>query len=278
MQRALVTLFRIIPLEVLYAVLVVVIPFYMVFSPGYLSSYHYFTRRQGFNPVKAFFKVYANYFVFGEIILDRFAMYAGRKFDIVCEGKKIHEELCAGESGFMMLSSHVGNYELAGYSLTATKKINALVFAGETETVMSNRNNMFDRNNIAMIPMREDMSHIFALNAALVAGEIVSMPGDRIFGSQKYLTAEFLGKEARFPLGPFNLAVQRDVPVVAVFVMKEGVRKYRAFVRLITSDPSLSKAERTQSLVDGFAKNLDEIVRRYPTQWFNFFEFWKDEN
>jgi len=279
MQKTLVVLFKVIPVEVLYAVMGVVILFYMAFNRvGYVNSYHWFTRRFGYGPLKAFVNVYKNHFVFGQIILDRFAMYAGKNFLITSEGEDRFKELVAGESGFMMLSSHVGNYELAGYSLSSgSKKFSALVFAGETETVMKNRNQMFSRNGISMIPMKADMSHIFELNSALVNGEIVSMPGDRIFGSQKSVSCMFMGKEAAFPMGPFVLAVQRNVPALATFVMKVSARKYRIIIREIGCGEAATKAEKIQAMAQNFATELETVMKQYPTQWFNYFDFWKED-
>lgn len=281
MQKTLVVLFRVVPVEVLYAVMGVVILFYMIFNrQGYLSSYHWFRRRFGFGPLKAFAGVYRNHFVFGQVILDRFAMYAGKTFRFDFDGKEKFDALAAGDSGFMMVSSHVGNYELAGYSLpTGGRKFNALVFAGETETVMKNRNIMFGSNSISMIPMAEDMSHIFALSCALSDGEIVSMPGDRIFGSQKSVRCSFMGKDADFPMGPFALAVQRNVPALAAFVMKTGSRSYRVILRELGWGDAEGKAGKIQRMASGFAAELEKVMGQFPYQWFNYFDFWKeDEN
>ena len=178
--------------------------------------------------------------------------------------------------GFILLSSHVGNYEIAGYSLKPKhKKINALVFAGETATVMENRQRILSQNNMSMIPVKEDLSHLFALNTALDNGEMVSMPADRVFGSQKSVECQFFGAKANFPLGAFAMAVQKEVPVLAIFVMKEGMKKYHAFVRQVSCDKTASRREQMSQLAQSFASNLEEIVRRYPTQWFNYFDFWK---
>ena len=126
-----------------------------------------------------------------------------------------------------------------------------------------------------MIPVKEDLSHLFALNAAIDKGEIVSMPADRIFGSQKSVDCHFFGATARFPLGGFAMAVQKNVPVLAVFVMKEGMRKYHAYVQEITCDTQVGKREQMAQLAQSFAERLEAIVRRYPTQWFNYYDFWK---
>ena len=277
MQRSLIAMFRVLPLWLLYGVMALVVPFYMLFSrKGYQAMYSFFRERMGYGRWKSFWSVYANHFRFGQIILDRFGVYAGKKYRFTNEGQELMDELEARQEGFVVLSSHVGNYEIAGYSLKPkNKSFNALVFAGETATVMENRQRMLSQNNMSMIPVKEDLSHLFALNAALDNGEIVSMPADRIFGSQKSVECQFFGAKANFPLGAFAMAVQKDVPVLAVFVMKEGMKKYHAYVKEIVCDRQASKREQMAQLAQRFAEQLESIVRLYPTQWFNYFDFWQ---
>ena len=264
MQRSLIALFRVVPLWLPYGIMALVVPFYMIFNrKGYKAMYRFFRKRLGYSRWKSFWKVYANHFRFGQIILDRFGVYAGKKYRFITEGQELMDELEKHPEGFVNLSSHVGNYEIAGYSLKPkSKRFNALVYAGETATVMENRQKMLSQNNMSMIPVKEDMSHLFLLNNAIDNGEIVSMPADRIFGSQKACECQFFGDKARFPMGAFALAEKKNVPMLAVFVMKESYSAYHAYVRDIKT-------------AQDFATNLEEIVRKYPTQWFNYFDFWK---
>jgi predicted LPLAT superfamily acyltransferase len=278
MQKSLIALFKMTPLHVVYIIMGCVIPFYMLFAhKGYISIYHFFRNRLGYSPLKSFINVYINHYTFGKVILDRFAVYSGRKFHIEIEGYEYFKELSSKENGFLQLSSHVGNYELAGYSLNSEmKRFNALVFPGETETVMKNREKVLSQNKIQMIPVESDFSHIFLINNALMNGEIVSIPGDRIFGSSKSAECTFFGKKAKFPLGPFAIAVEREVQAISVFVMKEGVTKYRIFVKPVNlpEDANMNRREKMNALAQVFADNLESIIRRYPTQWFNYYEFW----
>ena len=264
MQRSLIAMFRVVPLWLPYGVMALVVPFYMIFNrKGYNAMYRFFRERMNYGRWKSFWKVYANHFRFGQIILDRFGVYAGKKYRFITEGQELMDELETHPEGFVNLSSHVGNYEIAGYSLKPkSKRFNALVYAGETATVMENRPKMLSQNNMSMIPVKEDMSHLFLLNNAIDNGEIVSMPADRIFGSQKAVECQFFGEKARFPMGAFALASKKNVPMLAVFVMKESYKTYHAYVRGIRN-------------AQDFADNLEEIVKRYPTQWFNYFDFWK---
>lgn len=276
MQKALIVLFKVVPLEVIYAVMALVVPFYMLFNhKGYLAMYHFFRQRLGKGWLGAVGHVYLNHFRFGEVVLDRFATYAGVRFRLSIDGNEHFLRLNEGEKGFMMLSSHVGNYEQAGYVLKSDRKsFNALVYSGESATVMDGRNRQFADSNIHMIPVLADMSHLFLLNSILDEGNIVSMPADRCFGSAKSVGCQFFGAEAQFPLGPFATAVQKEVPALAVMVMKEGTRRYRAFVRPLECDTTLPHRQQMAALAQNFATTLEETVRRYPHQWYNYYEFW----
>ena len=275
MQRALIRLFRVLPLGVLYAVMALVIPFYMLFGKGFGASYGFYRKRLGYGPWKSFVHVYLNEYSFGQVVLDRFAAYAGKVFRMNVPRMDLFDGLCAGKEGFVQLSSHVGNYEMVGYTLKSPKRLNALVFGGETATVMQNRAQLFGQTNVRMVPVAEDLSHIFTLNNALADGEIASLPGDRVFGSQKTVECLFFGEKAKFPAGPFILAVQRQVPVLTVFVMKEKTREYKVMLEVEPAPEQGTKQERIQTLVDAYARRLEEVVRLYPDQWYNFYDFWK---
>jgi len=103
------------------------------------------------------------------------------------------------------------------------------------------------------------------------------MPCDRIFGSTKCVTCDFLSGKADFPIGAFTLAAHFDVPVISVFVMKQSVSKYHVYVQPITIEDSgkLPKREKAEQLTRAFVKELEAVLRKYPEQWFNFYNFWK---
>lgn len=278
MQRSLSVLLRFLDIRILYAVMALVIPFYMLFAhKGYISIYHFYRQGFGYSPLKSFFYVYANHFKFGQVILDRFSFYAGNRFNLDIEGMPLWDELNNREEGFVQLASHLGNYELAGYSLKSQNKMfYALVYSGETETVMRNRSASFDGNNIEMIPVADDLSHMIRMSTALSEGHIVSISADRIFGSPRSVTCSFLGKNARFPLGPFAIAVQKNVPVVAVFVVKTSTKGYKIIIRRIEPDlAGLGRTQKMEAYARDFVKELETLTRQYPCQWFNFFEFWQ---
>ncbi|MDE6296768.1 MAG: lysophospholipid acyltransferase family protein [Muribaculaceae bacterium] len=276
MHRWLIRLLKITDVRVVYAFArLFIVPPTMLFGvKGRRAMSGFFRQWKGYKGLKLLWNVYLNHCEFAEVVIDRFAMYAGKKFDIRIEGYDKFLNLAARTEGFIQLSSHIGNYELAGYSLPVEGKVmNALVFSGEKESVMANRNRMFGSNNIRMIPVAADMSHIFEINAALERGEILSMPADRIFGSQKSFTVDFLGDKAFFPQGPFLMAAMRDIPVLFVAVMKEGGKRYRIIVNEIEKQGEGRLKEKAESLAKEYVRLLESVVEEYPTQWYNYFDF-----
>lgn len=281
MQRTLVRWLAVIDVRIAYCfVAVFVIPFYMLFTHyGYIAQYRFFREVFGYSWIKSFFSVYKNECKFSQIIIDRFAVYGGKKFkfDIDPSEFELWQSLESGEKGFVQLSAHIGNYEIAGYLLQAEHKdINALVFSGETQTVMTNRAKVFTPNGIKMVPVSSDMSHVFILSNALSNNEIISMPGDRMFGSKKYVECNFFSKTARFPIGPFQLSVLHETPIVCVFVMKKSYDEYKIIIRElnIPEGEDIKKSQKIASLVSQYSEILESTVKNYPTQWFNYFDFW----
>ena len=277
MQRTLIKWLSVVDQRVIYGVMAVVICFYMLFCHrGYIAMYHFFRRCRGERPLRAFCHVYANHFRFGQVVIDRFAAFGGRRFKFVFDNRAAYESLCREADGFVQVSCHMGNYEMAGYMLRQEQKwMYPLVFRDEKEVIMLNRQRLFQANHIEMVPVMADMSHIFTLNNALRDGNIVSMPADRVFGSTKALAVNFMGGVADLPIGPFQMAVTRDVRLVPIFVMKERWDTYRIISRIFEPDATLPKRERMQRLAQQFADMMAEVIGRYPTQWFNYFEFVK---
>ena len=103
---------------------------------------------------------------------------------------------------------------------------------------------------------------------------MVCFTGDRYFEGVKSLKAELLGEEANFPAGPFLIASRLKVPVVFVYVMKEPNFHYHLYTR----EAQVSHRDE-KGLLKAYIDNLELMLKKYPLQWFNYFDFWsKFEN
>lgn len=277
MHRWLIRMLKVIDVRVLYAFTYVFVipPTILINSKARKAIYGFYRDHMEFGRIKSAWMVYKNHCAFSQVVIDRFAMYAGKRFDITIDGYEDFQNLSTKDKGFVQLSSHIGNYEIAGYSLVAkNKRFNALVFSGEKASVMANRSKLFGDNNIRMIPMMPDMSHLFVIDRALTDGEILSMPSDRVFGSQKTFELEFFGQKARFPQGPFILAAIRDVPVLFVSVMKRKSKAYHITVTRIVCEDERNVRSKAAELATQYVGLLENTVKQYPSQWYNYFDFW----
>ncbi|WP_400071753.1 hypothetical protein [Zobellia russellii] len=116
------------------------------------------------------------------------------------------------------------------------------------------------------------MSHIFEIHTALTNGELVCFTGDRYIEGTKFLEQQYLGATAKFPMGPYLLASRLNVPVLFVYVMKESKKHYHLYAR--TAEVKRGDA---QGLLEKYTENLEWIIKKYPLQWFNYFDFWGDK-
>ena len=239
------------------------------------TAYRYFRQRLGYGCLRASWYTYVNHCLFAQVVVDRFAVFAGKRFKLDIDGYEHFQQLELETKGFVILSSHIGCYEVAGYSLISkSKRFNALVFGGEKATVMKGRQEALSEHNIRMIPVRDDMSHLFIVNEALSNNEIMSMPADRIVGSAKVVKVNFFGETASLPAGPFSVTTMNGFDALAVNVMKISAKRYKVYVTRLSYDTQAPRKQQMQQLANCYVEELERRVRQYPSQWFNFYDFW----
>ena len=262
-----------------YILLIFVAFYYFLFewrSNGYM--YYYFRHRLGYNPLKAVVSLYLNYFTFGQTIIDKIAILAGleNKFTYEFDGvENLYKLLDQRQSG-VLISAHIGNFEIAEPFFrkidlnlqisTVTTDMEHSVIKEYLESISKNKpSNQF-------IYVKEDMSHIFKINDAIGDNKIVCFTGDRYFEGVRSLKGTLLGAEATFPAGPFFIASRLKVPVLFVYVMKESRLHYHLYARVAEV-----KGRDAQALLDAYTKNMEQMLKKYPLQWFNYFNFWDEQ-
>src|SRR5690606_36320301 len=109
--------------------------------------------------------------------------------------------------GGLGLSAHLGNWEVAGHLLKHLPgPIHILMYDGEEAGVKAALSNYQQQRSFQIIYVKEDLSHIYEIMAALGRNELVCLHGDRFLPGHRTLSAPFLGEESPFPAGPFLLA------------------------------------------------------------------------
>lgn len=277
--RIFVGILKVFGLRPAYLLLRVVALYYFLFSMKSTSVlYDYFHRRLAYPKWKAFGKIYRNYYVFGQTLIDKVAVMAGLKvpFTFDFDGEGHLRKMVADGKGGMLLSAHLGNWEIAGHLLKRLNTtINVVMFDGEDEQIKAYLEKVTGGRNMNLILIREDLSHIYAINEALAKNELVCMHADRYLAGNKTLQANFLGAGAHFPAGPFLLASVLNVPVSFVYAFKETDTHYHFFA----SEPGMynqgGKQEKMEKALRDFVAETEKRLLQYPVQWFNYYDFWK---
>jgi len=215
------------------------------------------------------------------VIIDKTVILGGfkHKFKLHLEGKEYLHKL---QDGGILISGHIGNWEVGGQVLDfLDKKINILVFDAEKQAIKNYMSGVLTDRIVNVISIGNDYSHLFEMKNGLANKEIVALHGDRFINGNKTIMINFLGEPAPFPIGPWLLASYFRVPVSYVFAIKESLNSYKFFATPIRMIPfTRNPARREEILVDSikeYVSELEKIVRKYPLQWYNYYDFWEKE-
>ena len=238
--------------------------------------FYYFRHRLGYSLAKTIGSLYLSYFTFGQIIIDKIAILAGleHKFTFDFDGQELLFKLLEEQQGGVLISAHIGNFEIAEpffRKIDLKLQISTITTDMERSVIKEYLEGITERKSLNQyIYVKPDMSHIFEINDVIAHKNIVCFTGDRYFEGGRSLKGRLLGAEATFPAGPFVIASRLKVPVVFVYVMKEKGLHYHLYARIA----EVKKAD-AESLLKAYTDSMEQMLRKYPLQWFNYFNFWE---
>lgn len=193
-------------------------------------------------------------------------------------GAGLLEEAMARGNGAILISPHLGNWELGGLGLADMGyPINVLTFREPDDKVNELREKVRSERGIRFIYVdRHDTSPLAIIEAvnALRRNEVLALLGDRD-GSSHTAVMDFFGRPAAIPLGAAYLGLASGAPVFPVFVPLEGNR-----YATVMEEPIYftgGHASHRQAVFEGTSRILqvfEKYIRTYPDQWYNFFDYW----
>ena len=171
--------------------------------------------------------------------------------------------------GLVLVTAHLGNWELGGRLLAARlRRPTHVIVAAEVDPGVER----FLRGGPSPVRFvrRGDPTAMVPLVSALRRGEIVALQGDRALGTRGDALVDFFGEPAPFPLGPFVLGRAAAVPVVPAFCVLDRDWRYT-----VVMAPAIRvEAGGETAALGQWVAVLEGMIRRAPEQWFNFFDVW----
>ena len=95
--------------------------------------------------------------------------------------------------------------------------------------------------------------------------------------SKSLIRVNVFDEEASFSAGPFLLASLLKCPVYLVFGLYTEPNRYDLYCQPFAERIELPRRRRDEALAEYaqlYATRLEEVCRRHPDNWFNFFDFW----
>ncbi|MGH9381167.1 MAG: lysophospholipid acyltransferase family protein [Thermoanaerobaculia bacterium] len=221
-------------------------------------------------------RIYRTMWSFAWCLSERYERLAtDRRFTIEIDHERWNELTRQGQ-GFILVTAHVGNYEV-GSMLPATQREQRVIVVREKEVdeeAQAFIQELLEQAGHAQYVSHfeeEDPSHALTLLAALRGGAIVGMQGDRPRAGGPTVSRQLFGRPFELPSGPAALARAAGVVLVPAFVFRVERLHYR--VEIGEPIPVQRTEDRDTDLRNATSRIGDAIesaIRRHPHQWFCF--------
>lgn len=172
--------------------------------------------------------------------------------------------------GVLLITAHLGNWELGGAVLSSLGRcINAVFFPQRVSKI----NELFQKHRsqrgIHLIPFGRAARGVLQ---ALKNNQHVAMLADRDYANHQDEPIQFFGHPARLPSGPARIAVKTGAPLLPTFLLRQADDTFRMhFHPPIIPTPNTSVALMRQRIRDA----LEIEIAQHPLQWFMFDDFWQ---
>ncbi len=183
----------------------------------------------------------------------------------------------AAGKGVLLLTAHLGNWEVGGLMLAEVRQpIHVVLVPDIFPGVEKARRRLHSRAGVTEIPIDNSFGPTLAVLRALEQNAIVAMQGDRDFNNTG-IAVPFFGRDAFFPRGPFRVAMATGATVLPAFILRTEDGRYRAIIEEPLS--IVRGPDRDASLRENLARYvaiLERYIRAHPEQWYCFYPFWDD--
>jgi lauroyl/myristoyl acyltransferase len=224
--------------------------------------------------------VWKQYHNFTDVYLHRFITRAQEEAEFTKEGWEYLDEAVEKKTGAIVVMSHIGNWELAAQMLNR-KGLPIMLYLGakHKEQLERMQKEFLAKSGIKIVATSDKESSPFALLEGisfLREGGIVSMTGDRLWGSQSFAMVDFLGYEVKLPDTPHLFALMSGAPLMTFFVHQKASGKYHITVSRGRQVVAATRADRQKAVLASaqtYANELMQMAYKHPFEWHHFEPF-----
>lgn len=220
-------------------------------------------------------KVFRN---FGMYLVDFFRMIRidgkviGKRVSI--EGIKNLNDALKQDKGAVVLSCHLGNWEMGGVIVAIMGyDISAVALIHRHRNINRFFINQRERKGLKVISMGSIMKRCMS---TLLKKGILALVGDRDF-TNSGIVLNFFGIPTSIPKGPVILSLKAGSPIVPTFFVREGRYRYKLIFDTpieVKKIPDASEDEIIKKAMEEMVSVMEKYIRKFPEQWLVFRKFW----
>lgn len=257
----------------------------------FTALYYSITARDAIEGLKDYYSVlgrqcsfrvlHHHFYCFALTILDRVLVNMKLEqfsFEDTGNNQAYQSEIRSGGAK-VIISAHVGSWQMASDELS-TESIPINIVAYQQDNAELNELSKGEKGQqLKIINFSDDFfSNITKINKVLSDGEMIAMQPDRFVDMNNTVEVTFLNKKTRINSTPFMISYIKKVPVVNIFTTRVRDKHYQVNVESVTHpDRKMKRNAYIQYAADVYIRDLENIVKRNPDQWFNFYKFWDME-
>jgi lauroyl/myristoyl acyltransferase len=192
--------------------------------------------------------------------------YIERKIKI----ENIHymDEALKKGRGVVLLSAHIGNWELGGVALALLGyPLWAVALPHKTKKVNDFFNAQRESKGLKVIMFGKAARSCLKV---LKENKIVALVGDKDYTKDAGVITDFFGKPTYLPKGPATFALMNDSPIIPVFMLRNPDDTFTMKVY----KPVDCSSRTIEGITSECNKVIEELVKKHPEQWYMFKRFW----
>ncbi|MEO6208498.1 MAG: lysophospholipid acyltransferase family protein [Gemmatimonadaceae bacterium] len=189
------------------------------------------------------------------------------------DGLELFARQRAAGRGAIVLTGHLGNWELGGAATAASgHPIDVVVRLMGNPLFDAYLTRTRSRLGMTVVRDRDAVRHTArALRDGHVIAFLIDQSGLHIASS----FVNFFGRPAKTPRGPAVLALRLDVPVFFGVSLRQPDGRYHLHIRELVTERTGHTDRDVETILNAYSRSLESFVRQAPEQYFWQHRRWK---
>lgn len=210
--------------------------------------------------------------------IEVFRWFGGREAELEAlirtEGMEYFEQARALGKGVIVLTAHLGNWDLLGP--WAARRAPLTIISKELRGAGANRfwQEARARCGLKILPAHNSYR---ACLATLRRGEMLGFILDQNMTRMEGIFVEFFGRPACTTPGLAFLAAHARAPVLPVFMIREDDGTHRVSILPPLDPPPDRSPESVHAATQCYTRVIEDVIRKHPDQWIWMHRRWRTQ-